>query len=353
MESSGIHEQYMQRCIELARFGFGKTAPNPMVGAVIVHNGKIIGEGYHHTYGEAHAEVNAINAVEDKSLLNNSCLYVNLEPCSHTGKTPPCADLIIQHKIPKVIISNIDPNRLVKGKGIEKLKNAGIEVITEVIKDQGEELNKRFFMYHRKSRPYIILKWAQTADGYIDVERSPAQPKKPTWITNEEARMLVHKWRSEEQSIMVGTNTAFLDNPKLNVRDWPGRQPVRILVDRSLRLPQNLHLFDGSIPTLVFTLKEVEEDENPAVEFVTIPFDEYLPEHILGELYRRQIQSVIIEGGTKLITSFVEANLWDEARVFTGNKYFTNGVVAPVTGKSPSVTEYWKDCKLDIFKREI
>ncbi len=352
METSSIHEQYMLRCIELARLGFGETAPNPMVGAVVVHNGKIIGEGYHHKCGEAHAEVNAINAVTNKELLSKSTLYVNLEPCSHFGKTPPCCDLIIQHKIPNVVVCNIDPNRLVKGKGIEKLRNAGIEVITDILKNDGEELNKRFFMFHRKSRPYIILKWAQTTDGFIDVERSPAQPKRPTWITSEEARMLVHKWRSEEQSIMVGTNTAFLDNPKLNVRDWTGKHPVRILVDRTLRLPQNLHLFDGSIPTLVFTHKEVEEDENPAVEFVTIPYDEYLPEHILGELWRRQIQSIMIEGGTKLITSFIEAMLWDEARVFTGNKYFGSGVAAPVLENAPSVTENWKDFRLDIFKRE-
>lgn len=353
METSSIHEQYMLRCIELAKLGFGETAPNPMVGAVVVHDQKIIGEGYHHKCGEPHAEVNAINAVANKNLLEESTLYVNLEPCSHIGKTPPCCDLIIQYKIPRVVVCNTDPNRLVKGKGFEKLRNAGIEIITDISKDAGEELNKRFFMFHRKSRPYIILKWAQTADGFIDIERSSIQPKQPTWITSEDARMLVHKWRSEEQSIMVGTNTAFLDNPKLNVRDWTGKHPVRIVVDRSLRLPQNLHLFDGSIPTIVFTHKEVEEDENPAVEFVTIPYDEYFPEHMLGELYRRQIQSVIIEGGTKLISTFIEATLWDEARVFTGNKYFSSGVTAPILGKAPITTEYWKDFRLDIFNRKV
>jgi diaminohydroxyphosphoribosylaminopyrimidine deaminase/5-amino-6-(5-phosphoribosylamino)uracil reductase len=323
-----------------------------MVGAVIVHNQKIIGEGYHHKSGEAHAEVNAINSVADKSLLGESTLYVNLEPCSHFGKTPPCSDLIIQHKIPRVVIANIDPNRLVKGKGIEKLKNAGVEVTIDILKAEGEELNKRFFMFHRKSRPYIILKWAQTEDGFLDTERTPGQPQRPTWITNEEARMLVHKWRSEEQSIMVGTNTAFLDNPKLNVRDWTGKHPTRILIDRQLRLPQNLSLFDGSIPTLVFTHREVEEDENPRVQFITIPFDEYLPEHILGELYRRQIQSLIVEGGAKLINSFIEALLWDEARVFTGNKFFGLGVAAPKLSIAPAMTERWRDFKLDIFRRE-
>lgn len=353
METFSNDEQYMLRCLELAKLGFGETAPNPMVGSVIVNNNKIIGEGYHRRFGEAHAEANAINSVFDKNLLTQSTLYVNLEPCSHFGKTPPCADLIIQHKIPKVVLCNTDPNRLVKGKGIEKLRAAGIQVITDVLKSAGEELNKRFFMFHRKSRPYIILKWAQTTDGFIDIERSPGQPQRPTWITSEEARMLVHKWRSEEQSIMVGTNTVFLDNPQLNVRDWTGKHPVRILVDRSLRLPQNLRLFDGSIPTLVFTHKELEEDENKNVTFVSIPFDEYLPEHILGELYRRNIQSIIIEGGAKLLTSFIEAELWDETRVFTGNQYFASGVAAPKIDKAPITTEYWKDFKLDIFKREV
>lgn len=351
METSITQEQYMLRCIELAKLGLGETSPNPMVGAVIVHNEKIIGEGYHHHYGAAHAEVNAIESVPDKSLLAESTIYVNLEPCSHFGKTPPCSDLIIQHKIPRVVICNVDPNPMVKGKGIEKLRNAGIEVITGVLKNEGEALNKRFFTYHRKSRPYIILKWAQTQDGFIDVERTPGHQQQPNWITNEEARMLVHKWRAEEQAIMVGTNTAFLDNPKLNVRDWTGKHPIRILVDRTLRLPQNLNLFDGSIPTLVFTQEAVEEDENQDVEFITIPFDEYLPEHILGELYRRQVQSLIIEGGAKLITSFIEAELWDEARVFTGQKYFHAGVVAPKIAQSPIITEDNNNFRLDFYRR--
>ena len=350
METVFSPEQYMRRCIELARSGFGATAPNPMVGAVIVHNDKIIGEGYHQKFGGPHAEVNAINVVADKSLLCDSTLYVNLEPCAHFGKTPPCADLIIQPQIPRIVVANEDPNPAVKGKGIEKLKNAGIEVTTDVLKAEGEELNKRFFSYHRKSRPFIILKWAQTEDGYIDVIRSHTQPQKPTWITTEEARMLVHKWRSEEQAIMVGTNTAFLDNPKLNVREWTGKSPIRIVIDRTLRLPQNLNLFDGSIPTLIFTQQEVEEQDMPNVEYITIPFDEYLPEHILGGLYRKQVQSLIIEGGTKLINTFRTANLWDEARVFTGQKYFITGIEAPRLETSPLETETWHDFKLDIFR---
>jgi diaminohydroxyphosphoribosylaminopyrimidine deaminase / 5-amino-6-(5-phosphoribosylamino)uracil reductase len=350
METIFSNEQYMLRCVELARSGFGSTSPNPMVGAVIVHNGKIIGEGYHHKFGEAHAEVNAINMVADKNLLTDSTLFVNLEPCSHFGKTPPCADLIIQHRIPRVVIANEDPNRLVKGNGIEKLKNAGIEVIMDVLKSEGEELNKRFFSYHRKSRPFIILKWAQTEDGFIDVVRHPAQQKKPAWITTEEARMLVHKWRSEEQTILVGTNTAFFDNPKLNVREWAGTSPIRIVIDRTLRLPQNLNLFDGSVSTIIFTQEVVEEQDNPNIEYITIPFDEYLPEHILGGLYRKKVQSLIIEGGTKLINSFLEANLWDEARVFTGSKYFIAGIDAPKLESSPMETEAWSDFRLDIFR---
>ena len=350
METAIYHEQYMRRCIELARLGFGETAPNPMVGAVLVYNDVIIGEGYHHRFGEAHAEVNAINSVTDKSLLTNSTLYLNLEPCTHFGKTPPCCDLIIQSQIPRVVIANIDPNPMVKGKGIEKLKQSGVEVTTDVLKNVGEELNKRFFCFHRKSRPYIILKWAQTEDGYIDLVRNPVQPQQPTWITNEEARILVHKWRSEEQAIIVGTNTAFLDNPKLNVREWTGKNPIRIVIDRSLRLPQNLHLFDGSILTLVFTEQVVEEQNGSNLEYITIPFDEYLPEHILGELYRRQIQSLMIEGGAKLINSFLLANLWDEARIFTGNKYFTSGIDAPQIEATPVSFEIWTDFRLDIFR---
>jgi diaminohydroxyphosphoribosylaminopyrimidine deaminase / 5-amino-6-(5-phosphoribosylamino)uracil reductase len=353
MQTNTTHDLYMLRCLELAKLGSGNVAPNPMVGSVIVYRDRIIGEGYHRNYGEAHAEINAINSVSDKSLLSESTLYANLEPCSHFGKTPPCSDAILEFKIPRVVISNVDPNRLVKGKGIEKLQNGGVEVITDVLVNEGLELNKRFFTFQKKSRPYIILKWAQTEDRFIDIIRHPAQPQQPTWITNEDARMLVHKWRSEEQAIMVGTNTAFLDNPKLNVRDWKGKNPLRIVIDRNLRLPRNLHLFDGSIPTLVFTQREVEDEDVKNVEYITLPFDEYLPEHILGELFRRQVQSVIIEGGAKLINSFLSANLWDESRVFTGNKYFGAGISAPQMDCAPTTTEIWKDFRLEIFNHHF
>jgi diaminohydroxyphosphoribosylaminopyrimidine deaminase/5-amino-6-(5-phosphoribosylamino)uracil reductase len=323
-----------------------------MVGSVIVHNGKIIGEGYHQKCGEAHAEVNAIQSVKNPSLLSQSTLYVNLEPCAHFGKTPPCADLIIKHQIPRVIIANIDPFSKVKGKGIEKLKNAGIVVITDILKAEGEELNKRFFTFHKRYRPYIILKWAQTDDGFIDIERHPLRPQKPNWITNQEARMLVHKWRAEEAAIMVGTNTAFIDNPKLNVRDWTGAHPVRIVIDRNLRLPRNLHLFDGTIKTLVFTQREVEEQENENIEYITVEFDKFLPEHILGALYHKQIQSLIIEGGAKLLQSFIDTGLWDEARVFTGNVCFGSGVAAPVISSKITHNAAGENYRLTIYKNQ-
>ncbi len=344
------NEQYMQRCFDLAKSGLGMVAPNPMVGSVIVYNNNIIGEGFHRKYGEAHAEINAIKSVKDKILLPECTLYVNLEPCFHFGKTPPCVDAIIEQHIPRVVISNIDPNAKVKGKSLDKLRNEGVEVITGVLKTEGEKLNKRFFKFHSKSRPYVILKWAQTEDHFIDIIRDPAHPQQPNWITTEEARMLVHKWRSEEQAILVGTNTAFLDNPQLNVRNWAGKSPLRIVIDKTLRLPNNLRIFDSSQPTIVFT--ENDGEDKPNVEYVTIPFDEYLPEHILGQLYHRQIISLIIEGGTKLIQSFINANLWDEARVLTGQKYFKEGVPAPLIPVPPELTEISHDFRLDIYQND-
>lgn len=345
-----LQELYMQRCLDLASAGLGKTAPNPLVGSIIVYQDTIIGEGYHQHFGGPHAEVNAIESVKDKSLLNKSVLYVNLEPCSHFGKTPPCADLILSCKIPKVVIGNLDPNPKVCGKGIQKLRDAGVEVQTDVLKNQGEELNKRFFTFHKRSRPYVILKWAQTNDRFIDKLRLPIENKQPSWITNEEARVLVHKWRSEEQAILVGTNTAFMDNPKLNIRNWSGKNPLRVVIDRRLRLPKNLHVFDGTQPTLVITQENTEDLNEPNLEYVSLTFDEYLPEYLLGELYRRQVQSLIIEGGTKILESFIQNRLWDESRVFTGKSYFTEGIPAPVMPVAPVFTEYWNEFKLDIFR---
>lgn len=318
----------MKRCLNLAGLGLGCTAPNPMVGSVIVHNGTIVGEGYHRVFGGPHAEVNAVAAVKDKSLLEASTLYVNLEPCSHSGKTPPCADMIIDAGIPEVVIGTTDPNPLVSGNGIRKLRQAGVKVISGILREDCQLINRRFFTYHRQKRPYVVLKWAQSEDGYIDVLRENPGIRHPTWISNEISRLLVHKWRSEEQSILVGTQTALLDNPRLNVREWPGNSPLRMVLDRTLRLPKTLHLFDNSMPTIVFNaLKEGHEDQT---RYVRLDFTGNVPESLLNFLFDQGIQSVLVEGGQKLINSFILENRWDEARVFTGPKHFGEGVQAPV-----------------------
>ncbi len=321
------HERYMRRCIELARSAAGYVSPNPMVGCVIVCGDRIIGEGFHQQYGAPHAEVNAVRSVRNADLLAQSVLYVNLEPCSHYGKTPPCADLIISNRIPHVVVGCSDPNPLVSGKGIARLRDGGCRVTEHVLESECEKLNIRFMTFHRKHRPYVVLKWAQTTDGFIDIVRDRNVTARPTWISGPYERILTHKWRSEEQAIMVGTNTAFLDNPMLNVRDWNGRQPLRIVIDRQLRLPDSLHLFDGSQPTLVFT--EKQRTSTSHVEYVMVPFDNQFPQHILDELYQRNVTSVLIEGGTRLLQSFIDANLWDEARIFTGKVRFGDGIKAP------------------------
>jgi diaminohydroxyphosphoribosylaminopyrimidine deaminase/5-amino-6-(5-phosphoribosylamino)uracil reductase len=318
----------MRRCLDLAGPGLGYTAPNPLVGSVIVYRGRIIGEGYHQRYGGPHAEVNAVQAVTDKSLLPESTLYVNLEPCSHSGKTPPCADLIISTGIHEVVIGTMDPNPLVSGNGIQKLKQAGIKVTTGILQDQCHALNKRFFTFHKKKRPFVILKWAQTRDGYIDVLREKAGNETPNWISNEISRMLVHKWRCEEQSILVGTQTAFLDNPRLNVRQWPGNSPVRMVIDRSLRLPKDLHLFDNTIPTVVFN--EIKDKQESLTTYVKLDFNGNILKPLLLYMQDEGLQSVIVEGGQILINSFIKDNLWDEARVFSGSKEFGAGIQAPV-----------------------
>ncbi|MFH0867166.1 MAG: bifunctional diaminohydroxyphosphoribosylaminopyrimidine deaminase/5-amino-6-(5-phosphoribosylamino)uracil reductase RibD [Bacteroidota bacterium] len=321
-------EIYLKRCIELAEKGLGYTAPNPLVGCVIVHGNKIIGEGYHHEYGGPHAEVNAIHSVHDKSLLEKSTLYVNLEPCSHFGKTPPCADLILNMKIPEVVIGTEDPNIIVKGKGIKKLLDAGIKVKSGILESSCMELNKRFFTFHQRKRPYIILKWAMTSDGFIDMERKNGEIPRIKWITDEKLRPLVHKWRSEEQAIMAGTNTVLLDNPQLTTRFWNGKHPVRIVLDRKLRLPETLHVFNGTVKTLVFTGISKENFNN--VEYISIHFSKNIVQQICDELYLRNIQSVIVEGGAMLLQTFIDNSIWDEARVFTGSIEFGKGVKAPV-----------------------
>jgi diaminohydroxyphosphoribosylaminopyrimidine deaminase / 5-amino-6-(5-phosphoribosylamino)uracil reductase len=335
-------EQYMSRAMQLAQQGLQFVSPNPMVGCVIVHQGKIIGEGYHERFGEAHAEVNAINSVEDQSLLEESTAYVTLEPCSHFGKTPPCADLLIAKKIKKVFVSNLDPNPKVAGKGIQKLKDAGIEVHKGLLQDEGAEINKRFFTFHTKQRPYVILKWAQTADGFVARENFDSK-----WISGSLSRQLVHKWRGEEDAIMVGTNTAKYDNPSLTVRDWQGKNPIRIVIDRNLVLSNELQLFDGSVPTIVLTEKQSES--NDAVKYIRL--DELNPQNILEAIYAMGVQSVFIEGGAALLESFVDAGCWDEARIFTSKTIFGKGIAAPkVRGEAVS-KERVGDDELALIKR--
>ena len=311
----------MHRAMELARLGMGYVSPNPMVGCVIVHDGKIIGEGWHKHYGEAHAEVNAIQSVEDKSLLKESTVYVTLEPCSHVGKTPPCADLLISHQVKKVVASCEDPNLLVSGKGIRKLREAGIDVEVGMLRNEGIELNKRFFTFINKQRPYIVLKWAQTADRFISRKNFDSK-----WISNVFSRQLVHKWRSEEDAVLAGTLTTKHDNPLLNVRDWSGRNPTRIVIDRYLKLNADLHVFDLSQKTICYNTLKNESDGN--VQFVCLQ-EKHFIKQLVQDLYTKKIQSLIVEGGAQTLQFFLDANLWDEARVFESVKSFGEGIAAP------------------------
>lgn len=321
-------EFYMKRCLDLARLGEGNVSPNPLVGCVIYYNGVVIGEGYHHKAGEAHAEVNAVNSVKDPSLLPGSIMFVSLEPCCHYGKTPPCTNLIIEKQIKKVVIAQGDPNKKVNGNGIKLLQDAGIDVIVGVLEEEAVELNKRFNAYHSLRRPYIILKWAKTLDGFIDIENNLPGNNVDNWITGKELNMLVHKWRSIEDAIIVGTNTAANDNPRLNVREWTGKNPLRIVIDKDLRLDLLLHLFDGNQQSIVYTSKTVEDKKN--LSFVKLDFNQQLIPQILNDLYNRKIQSLIVEGGRKLLDSFINSGLWDEARILTGNKKFIKGLPGPV-----------------------
>lgn len=327
-----LPEIYMQRCLELAALGAGKVSPNPMVGAVIVCEDRIIGEGYHQKYGKAHAEVNAVKMVTDKyvnydDLLKKSTIYVSLEPCAHYGKTPPCADLIIKHQIPRVIVGCRDPFPLVDGKGIEKLKHAGVEVKVGLLEDKCLAMNKRFFTRVQKQRPYIILKWAQTSDGFF----APPDGSQ-YWITGAESRKLVHHWRSEEDAILVGKNTVRVDNPQLNVRYAAGRSPKRVVIDRNLEFDTSLNVFDGNVETIVFNEKKFAIEGT--IKYIQLEsFDYYVPQYIMYQLYLQDIQSVIIEGGAKTLQHFIEAGLWDEARIFTGKSAINNGISSPfITG---------------------
>ncbi len=332
----------MHRCLALAKKGAGYVAPNPMVGAVLVHKDRIIGEGWHQQYGEAHAEVNCITSVkeEDKILLSTSTLYVSLEPCTHFGKTPPCADLIIQHKIPKVIIGCRDPFEAVNGKGIEKLQAAGVEVILSPAELEKEciALNKRFFTFHTSKRPYVILKWAQTADDFIAASPQTPLPKRGAYkdsaiqrlhISNEYTNRLVHKWRSEEAAILVGTNTALSDNPELTTRLWHGPSSIRLVLDRDLKLPASLKIFNGEVKTIVFNTIKQEEKEN--LSYYKLENETNLVPSLLNALYQLNIQSVLVEGGAELLQSFIDSGNWDEIKTITNTELkIGDGLTAPV-----------------------
>ncbi len=308
------HETYLKRCLQIAENGLGTTRPNPMVGAIVVYDNIIIGEGFTSVYGGNHAEVNAINAVKDQSLLPNSTLYVTLEPCSHYGKTPPCSDLIIRYKIPNVVIGCMDDNPEVAGKGIAKLQNSGCNVTVGVLEAECKRHHKRFFTFHNKKRPYIILKWAETKDGFIAPITKDDQ--KPVWITNLYSRQLVHKWRSEEQSIFVGTKTVLEDNPSLTVRDWTGENPIRVVLDRTSNLKSDFNIFNAEAKTIRISDKDIDFRKPIAIQICTI-------------LYKNDINSIIIEGGALTLQTFINEGLWDEARIFIGNVEFTSGLKAP------------------------
>lgn len=317
----------MQRCLELARNGLGSTYPNPLVGSVIVYNGEIIGEGWHQKAGEPHAEVNAINSVKDQRLLTKATLYVNLEPCSHHGRTPPCADMIIRERIKKVVIGVVDVNEKVKGQGIVRLEKHGVEVISGVLEKQCLELNKRFITYHEKKRPYIILKWAQSADAYIFPGDEAVKKGSPIWISNIFSRQRVHQWRAHEASILVGKNTVQQDNPSLNSRDFKGFPILRMAIDKNLEIPVERHIYDGKYDTVIFNAKKNLTESN--AKFVQLDFSNNVVDQIVNYLYQNNIQSLIVEGGAITLNEFLKADLWDEARVFCGNMKLGGGIKAP------------------------
>lgn len=321
-------EKYIRRCIQLARNGLCNAAPNPMVGAVIVYQGRIIGEGYHARCGKGHAEVNAIRSVKDESLLKDSTIYVSLEPCSHYGKTPPCADLIIRKGIPRVVVGCTDPFPLVAGRGIRKLKEAGVDVKVGVLEEECKALIKRFVTQNISKRPYITLKWAQSADGFIDVERTSGQP---VVLSTPITSMYVHKQRAEHQAILVGRRTALLDNPSLTVRNWYGKNPLRLVIDKDLSLPAGLKLFDRSVPTVVFTAREAASEPN--LTYVQLDFSQDILPQIMNELIERKIQTLLVEGGSCLLQSFLDEELWDDIFIEHSAQILRQGVAAPAVKK--------------------
>lgn len=339
--------KFMRRCIELASKAEGLTYPNPMVGSVIVNEGKIIGEGYHLKSGEAHAEVNAINSVFNKKLLRSSTLYVNLEPCSHFGRTPPCADFIVANSIPRIVVGTIDTHERVSGQGISVLKNAGCEVLTGVLEEECRWLNRRFFSFHEKRRPYIILKWAQSADGFIDIKRSDNQSLKPTWITGKAEKVLVHKWRASEQSILVGAGTIRSDNPMLNVREWTGIDPLRLVLSSSGVLKDDSAIHDPAGKIIIFTHNE-DVIYKDALK-IKIDSEKISSAQVCEYLFNTGIQSLFIEGGATILNHFISTGFWDEARVFTGQKHFRNGIKAPLINGTLLSHSVFRSSLLDVF----
>ncbi len=342
--------KFMRRCLELASKAEGLTYPNPMVGSVIVHDGKIVGEGYHLKAGEPHAEVNAINSVSEKAKLKSSTLYVNLEPCSHFGNTHPCADFIISNSIPRVMIGTVDTNEKVSGQGLIRLRDAGCEVITGVVEDECRRLNRRFFTFHEKKRPYITLKWAQSADGYLDISRSEDHKTEPTWITGKPERVLVHKWRASEQAILVGAGTVRADDPRLNVREWKGTQPLRIILSSSGSLNKESVVNETNSTVVVFT-HNTDADISNAVK---VKLNDNVPSalQIAEYLFSAGIQSLLIEGGAKVLNHFISNGLWDEARIFSGENYFKGGVKAPLIHGALLSRTIFSGSSLEIYLRD-
>lgn len=338
-------EKYMQRCLDLARNGLGKVSPNPLVGSVIVHENLIIGEGWHHKLGEAHAEVNAVNSVIDKSLLANSTLYVNLEPCAHFGKTPPCADLIIASRIPRVVIANVDPHKAVAGKGIQRMREAGIEVKEGVLEKEGRFLNRRFFCYHEKQRPFVILKWAESQDGFMDMERT-SNNLGVNWITQAETQSLVHQWRTEEDAIMIGGNTLKNDNPLLTSRAYWGGNPIPVVIGSESIKQSDFNLLNNKQAIWITSNDKVD---NLEAEVVVTAANQSNPEAWLQILKERNIQSVLVEGGARLLQSFIDAKAWDEIRILRGTKTFTSGLRAPKLSAEPVVIEHFGSDNLKTY----
>jgi diaminohydroxyphosphoribosylaminopyrimidine deaminase/5-amino-6-(5-phosphoribosylamino)uracil reductase len=347
------HEFYIKRCLELAALAIGSVSPNPMVGCVIVVNDKIIGEGYHQEYGKAHAEPNAVKAVFDKygdeaeNLLKQATAYVNLEPCAHFGKTPPCADLLVKHQLKKVVIGNRDPFSSVDGKGIEKLKNAGIEVISGILDDECRYFNRRFFTRIQQQRPYIILKWAETANGYFATKEGHQK-----WISGALAKRLAHQWRTEEDAILIGKQTAIMDNPQLTAREWPGKNPIRLVIDKNLQIPSSNPIFNTAAKTIIFN--EVKTDVVDNIHYIQMEdMHFYLAQKIAFQLYLMDIQSVLIEGGANVLNQFLTSNLWDEARIFTSSNSWPDGIASPtVNGNILEEIQIGND-KLSIYINDI